>query len=413
MHISTPTTAPTRARPYEKTQKPTPAWVRLMLGRDMAPSRDEYDDVVAAMTVGDPVMDAYIDWMFSHEPRLGHQLFNQALEHGIDSIADAPEPLRALFRVVDTEPAWLDRELINDGARFIHGTGMAAPIVLRDLALMGGYLLSGFNQSLVMTGALSNGTSQRIAETGKWWIDCTSIDGLGRHGTGFKSTLHVRLVHGLVRRNLSNKAEWDHATWGLPLSQIDMVATYLGFSVVMLNGLRMLGIPTTPHESRAVMHLWSYACWLMGVDEKWLAFTEGKGSVLLNHSLMTQSPPDWTSKELGRALAEEPLSLTFPRLQGIRRRLAYHQHLSVSRYFLGKKQMRQLGLPDNVLPWFPLLTLPPRLLSYSTHRLLPGLRDVQQRRGRQAQLDILAATFGKQEQGIIKPDANHPAHIKP
>ena len=36
----------------------------------------------------------------------------------------------------------MDFDLIDEGARFIHSTGMTAPYVLRDLALMGGYLLS-------------------------------------------------------------------------------------------------------------------------------------------------------------------------------------------------------------------------------------------------------------------------------
>ena len=33
---------PSRARPFEKTQQPTPALLRKLLGRDLAPSQEEF-----------------------------------------------------------------------------------------------------------------------------------------------------------------------------------------------------------------------------------------------------------------------------------------------------------------------------------------------------------------------------------
>lgn len=401
---------PGRVRPFAKTQGRKP-FLKLLAGRDPVPSHAQWRAMADALWDGDAPMDALIDWMFAHGPRESRALFEQALSQGIDSIPGAPAPLRAFFESVDTEPAWLDRNLLDEGARFLHGTGLAAPYVMRDFALMGGYLLSGFNQTLVMTGALAKGSSQRIAETGKWWVDCTEHGGLERFGAGFSSTLHVRLVHGLVRRNLARKAEWDATQWGLPVNQIDMVATYLAFNVVTLGGLRFMGIPITPKESRAVMHLWKYACWLMGVDERWLVDSERDGMVLLYHTFMTQSKPDHTSRELGLALSREPLERRFPVLQGLRRQLAYHQHLSTSRFFLGRQAMRELGLPENVLPWYPLLSAGPRLLAYSGQRLLPATRQRLERRGRQAQLAALASIFGERRQGIINPGENHPAHL--
>lgn len=400
---------PKRVRPFEKTRTPTPGWLRRVLGRELAPSEREYREAGEALWHGDPLMDDWVDWMYRHGPREGRALFEQALASGIDSLEAPPQPLRALFREVERRPDWLRPELLDEGARFIHGTGLTAPYVLRDLALMGGYMLSGFNQALVKTGALNKGASRRIAETGKWWVDCTEPGGLERHATGFETTLHVRMVHALVRRNLSLDPEWDMEQWGLPLSQIDMAATYLGFSVVMLGGLRKMGVPVTRRESQAVMHLWRYACWLMGVDEKWLVDTEREGIVLLHHTFMTQSRPDWTSRELARALAREPLERQYPRWRALRQRLAWRQHLSVSRYFLGRNKMEQLGLPTNITPWYPLLTLPWRFISYSLQRMVPPLNRWQQRRGRTIQLDTLAAMFGDGEHDVIRPSGDHPA----
>ncbi|MCK0155137.1 DUF2236 domain-containing protein [Alcanivorax sp. S6407] len=402
---------PGRVRPFEKTQQPTPLLLKTLLGRDLAPSREEFDGVVGALWVGDPEMDALVDWMMEYGARDARAMFETAINKGLAAVKECPEPLRAFIRKVEKRPSWVDFDLINEGARFIHSTGMTAPYVLRDLALMGGYLLSGFNQSLVLTGALNKGASQRVAETGKWWVDCTEVDGLQRFGAGFRSTLHVRMVHSLVRRNLNRRDDWDASEWGMPLSQVDMVATYLGFCVVMLGGLRKLGVPVTPRESKAVMHLWKYASWLMGVEERWLVDTERQGIVLLQHTLMTQSRPDETTRELGKALADEPLERHFSHLEGIQRRLAYEKHLSMSSYFLDKEKMAQLGLPESTLPWYPVATLVPRFVGHVSQRYNPVLRRRQERRGRRDQLEVLNQMFGDSEQGIIRPDAKHPGHV--
>ncbi|EKF73792.1 hypothetical protein A11A3_11948 [Alcanivorax hongdengensis A-11-3] len=402
---------PGRVRPFEKTQAPTPALLRRLLGRDLAPDREEFDAVVGALNVGDPAMDNLLEWMMDYGPREARALYERAIGDGLATLPDCPEPLRLFVKGLEKRPAWVDFDLIDEGARFIHSTGMTAPYVLRDLALMGGYLLSGFNQSLVLTGALNKGASRRVAETGKWWVDCTEVGGLQRFSEGFRSTLHVRLVHAMVRRNLAGREDWDSTQWGLPLSQVDMVGTYLGFCVVMLGGLRKMGIAVSRRESRAVMHLWKYACWLMGVEERWLVDSERDGIVLLHHTMMTQSRPDWTSRELGQALSREPLDRHFAHLPALQRKLAYHRHLSVSQYFLGKEKMQQLGLPTNQTPWYPLLTMLPRFSSHVVQHHAPGLRQWQQRRGRRAQLQVLQQMFGDGKQDLIRPGANHPGHV--
>jgi hypothetical protein len=409
---------PARVRPFGGTRLRRNPFMRLMMGRDPSPSRAEYDALVDALWAGDAPMDALLDWMYEIGPAQARKLYEQAIENGIDSVADAPQPLRDFFALVDRDPHWLDRDLLEEGVSFIHRTGLVGPYVLRDFALMGGYLLSGFNHALVMTGALNKGAAQRIAETGKWWIDCTEHHGLDRFGAGFRTTLRVRMVHGMVRRHLPARPEWDNDQWGLPVNQTDMLATYLAFGPIMMVGMRAMGIPVTPHESKAVMHLWKYAGWLMGVDEQWLVDREQDGLVLLFQTFMTQSQADWTSKELGRALSEEPLARQFgwhkyaPWLERLRKQLYYHQHLSNSSLFLNRKQMHRLGLPDNILPWFPVSMLVPRFASYTAQRFNPLLKKRLERRGRRAQLDALKSMFGDRTHDIIRPGDNHPAHVR-
>ena len=52
--------------------------------------------------------------------------FHQALEHGIESVPDAPEPLRKFFAEVDQVPDWVDFDLLERGARAVRRMGRPA-----------------------------------------------------------------------------------------------------------------------------------------------------------------------------------------------------------------------------------------------------------------------------------------------
>src|SRR3546814_12892391 len=56
--------------------------------------------------------------------------------------------------------------------------------------------------------------------------------------------------------------------------------------------------------------------------------------------------------------------------------------------------MRALGLPTAVLPWYPLLSAPPRFALHVMLSLLPGGREWLIRRGLAAQQAYLKTLFG-------------------
>lgn len=410
MHMTSTSVPPSRIKSYDDTFQQKPFWFRQTLGRVLAPSRQQWRDMETALSEGDPTMDAWVTWMFNHNPKTARDLFDQALHKGIESIDNPPAPLAALFAQVDNDPPWLDRSQFETALSLIHRTGNIGQLALRDVSLMGGYLLSDFNQALVLTGALTHGASKRLAETGKWWFDVTQTDGMQRYGVGFTSTLHVRLIHALVRRNLPQKEQWQSHQWGLPINQLDMAATSYAFSFVFLLSIRCFGIPVTPKESAAVMHLWKYIGWLMGIDEKWLEDNEIKAGKIFYQLVHAYHEPDWTSVELGQALAEHgrkaPLGnlKDFPKLQKATRELIYQIHLSSTALFINKKQRSQLGLPSNILPWYPLLTAPPRFAWQVGSRLSPSLRKRSSKSGRQRQENLVMGLSGSKRPTIMTPD---------
>lgn len=371
--------------------------LRLLVGRNADPTPEHWRRIGLALMRGDEPMDRLLDWMVAQGLKDSRALFEQALERGIGSIPDAPAPLREFFALIDRRPDWVDMPMVAEGAKVTGCGGMDYFFINRDLALMGGYQASAFNKTLLLTGALKKGPVRRLAETVQWFLDCTEEGGMERFGIGFKSTLRVRLIHALVRRHVQKLPEWRMGEWGLPVNQIDMAATALAFPLTMLMGGRALGVIITARESQAAMHHGRYVCWLMGVEEQWQPRNEREGRRLLYQLSLSITHPDDTSVQLGQALMNEPLQRPYGRFAKLKARYHYERHLSVSSLFLGRKAMRNLGLPDNRLPWFPLLRLPRVTVRHLLSHVIPGARERLARKGRQEVIDFMSTITGAEK----------------
>ncbi|MDT7632150.1 MAG: hypothetical protein QOI50_4080, partial [Pseudonocardiales bacterium] len=65
----------------------------------------------------DPLSDAFISAAFDGGyARSARRLVDQALDHGIATVPEAPPELVALFGHLDSEPAWLDWDRVERGA---------------------------------------------------------------------------------------------------------------------------------------------------------------------------------------------------------------------------------------------------------------------------------------------------------
>ncbi|TLX79491.1 DUF2236 domain-containing protein [Pseudomonas nicosulfuronedens] len=407
------TALPTRHGADLSRARRTAAPIKRFLKAPCEPDAATWQTIGELLMVGDAPMDALVAWMFDIGLGSGMRLYEQALNQGITAIRDAPPALTDFFARVDTAPDWVDPQRLDEGARACGLSGLTGMRVLRDLGLLAGYQASGINRTLVLTGALEKGPQQRVAETTKWWIDCTRPGGMVRGAAGYRSTLHVRLVHALVRRRVSRLEAWDFTHYGLPVNQGDMHATYLAFSAIFLIGQRMLGVVLSRGDREAIIHLWRYIAWLMGVEERWLCASENEAIRALYHNLLSQAPPDDSSRILGSALVDEPLQRHYANFAWLRGRLNRAIHLSIAGTFIDAHGRRALGLPAGSLPWYPLLTAPPRFLFHCLLRACPGGRDWLMRHGLQSQENYLRTLFGGADPRLIAPTHLKTEDVRP
>ena len=284
-----------------------------------------------------------------HPDRVTMAQLQLAIAEGIAAVDDPPPALVAFFDVVDTVPDWVDWELVEEGGRVVRHLGQNAADVLMQLSLLGGYRFGGPTDLLVQTGGLAGDmTRRRLGETQKWTVEVAQPHGMRRDGEGFRLTLHVRVMHALVNETFTPR--WDVARWGVPINQSDQAATLGLFSGVLVLGSRALNVRITPDESRAVMHLWKYIGWLVGVDVAWLVDTEKEQHRLNYHILIAQAGISEAGPKLAQAIVAAQSDLHFERFPRLGRWLSRERLLSMLTTLLGPQSMREFRLPLRP-PW--------------------------------------------------------------
>ncbi|KAI0360337.1 hypothetical protein OH77DRAFT_674257 [Trametes cingulata] len=88
-------------------------------------------------------------------------------------------------------------------------------------------------------------------------------------GEGWKSTVRVRLLHGVARWRTEERWKREGRTnggdAGVPISQEDMAATLAAFSTIPIWCLHRLRLPPTPAQARAYLALWRHVGFYLGV----------------------------------------------------------------------------------------------------------------------------------------------------
>lgn len=285
----------------------------------------------------------------------GHALLNTLLEHGPDAVPDMPVSLRNLYNESLIVPDWLNEKLLQAGAEFCQRAAVFSLVTLRNYSLMGGYESAAINKPLIYTGALKAGPAKRLSETLAFWVDVTGDGAMKPQAIGFNAAVKVRIIHAMARHYTGKSPDWSDNQWGIPVNEGDMVATYLGFSLVFLEGLQMQGFRPSEEEVNGIFHLWKYIGHVLGIDHRLLPDNEEQAIRTLYIWTMTQPPADSDTLALAHALVYAPLTATFPK-KNWQKKLLVEIYLSFNYYYLGKHACKRMHLPATFFKFVPYIT---------------------------------------------------------
>lgn len=274
----------------------------------------------------------------------GWRLFDEAARRGVERVPGAPAAFRALFDQVSHVPMWVDWESIDRGGSALLRAGPLGGIVLALKSLVTGYASPGGNKPLVFSGRLAEQAPRRLNETARFVQATITPRAMRPHGEGWQITLKVRLIHSHVRRMILKSGRWDAAAWGAPVNQHDQAGTSLLFSMIVLRGLRQLGMRIPFEEAQSYMDLWRWSGWLMGIDQELLPATEAEADRLADVLYATQGDADEDSRLLTRALLRSPLQAARTAREKSNARRLVRFSTAMCRALLGDEMADSLGV---------------------------------------------------------------------
>lgn len=389
MVVEMTTRCPTDFRYQEMLRRPQVRAARRVLkttlGFDPAPPPDVAKAFCEDMFAGDPVAEAYVaDALGGDRRRAGRKLLDEALTSrgGFAAVADrAPDSMRALFAEFETVPDWVDRGLVEEGARIWRRWGRT----LFNVA--GAETLEMYTESAVAVplslagGYAGDNALRRFLETARFWIDVSEPGALFALGSAGRATaMRVRVMHVSVRERVSEHPEWDTERWGLPISQSYMTMTLMGGSVAPAMLMWPLGYMTSRAEVRALLHYQRFLGHLLGVRPRHYPETVRGGLQLMFATAMARS---YTAGEHGAELIE-----SFPRAfaprdgrTGLRARYEHRLMGAYTAVCMSPMTRRRYDMPP-AFPWVALLAgrMPYVVATELGRRVVPSVGDWVERR---------------------------------
>ncbi|MCW3160122.1 oxygenase MpaB family protein [Chryseobacterium oryctis] len=306
--------------------------------------------------LGDEVVkDVYFTKKFNEATRqIEHYIRN-----GVSEDDHVHESVKKLFLKTQKIPNWLDYNLLKKGAELCMRGNIDSLISLRDYCLIGGYDYAYLSKPLIATEALKKGAVKRLSETLDFWVNVTRYDALEIHKKGYEFAIKTRLIHSYARLSIKKHYKnWDTENWGEPINSWDMMATYIGFSLVFLHSLKKLGNTFSTEEEKGLFHLWKYVGYLLGIPEELLPNDKKQATEYFYLWTSIQPPSDKDSVLLAHSLLNESLENPILKYQFQRRNLRY-LHICCTWFLLDDEVCKRLQIPEvsgkNVFPYSKIL----------------------------------------------------------
>lgn len=361
-------------------QRVRQAW-KALFRFDPQPSDEMVRSFAEAYYQADPVAEAFVDEVYLGEigPKRGREMLDQALTNGVESVPDAPASLVRLFAEFEQDPEWLDRDLVERGAKVFRRWGTAA-FSFATTSTLEMYSESSITKPLSYAGGYAGKAAhKRQMETVRFWIDVSDPGGLEPGGRGKATAMRVRIMHVFIRRRLMQRPEWDYDAWGVPISIGDASLTLMGGSVVPGLALWSVGHQTTISEIEATIHFWRYVGHLLGVQPEWYPRNFRESVQLMFAAFVKRA---YSAGKDGEELVESYLPAFKPKpgtpwRKRLRDEFNYRMQIGYTALWLMPSTYQRHEMPRR-LPWvfMPIATIPFTFGLETVRRFVPPLNQV-------------------------------------
>ncbi|KAK3321003.1 tat pathway signal sequence, partial [Cercophora scortea] len=259
--------------------------------------------------------------------------------------------LTGLWTDLTTTPSWVSWPQLARGQKVFYRYAGPSVVALTFHSLLGGMGSRRVVETLSRTGGFGvHIARRRLLETFHHILDITrDLPSIQPGGDGFRSSIRVRLLHASVRRRIlrlagTNPSYFDISTLGIPISDLDSIATILTFSSTLLHiGFPRQGIIPTQAEEADYLALWRYIAHLLGTPTHSFLRSPTLAKAAMESLLLSEITPTLTSQRLANNIIAA--------LQNTPPAYASANFLRAEAYWLNGAQLaKALGIPRP--PWY-------------------------------------------------------------
>lgn len=182
---------------------------------------------------------------------------------------DAPQPLRRFFGETTQLPtidgAPVDAARVTRGESVFMSHAFPAAMVLLVKALPEGYAAPPLSNVLRLSDNLSKRPYRRLLGVLQMVVNVTSVGGFEPAGKAIITVPKMRLLHAGVRAIVRKHLPDYEKVHGVPVNLEDMLGTLMGFSYLVITGLKDLAIELTNEEAEDLYYLWRVFAQMMGI----------------------------------------------------------------------------------------------------------------------------------------------------
>lgn len=214
-------------------------------------------DVAADETVAALVREGGVDAV--------NQIFATLRADDQEIPADAPAPFRDFVAATEAPLPDLDFDRLQRGGDVFLRHAFSAAIVLLLDSLPQGYSAPCLSRLLTISDDLGTHPYKRLMGVLQLLVDISQARAFAAGGRATVAAQKMRLLHAGVRFQTPRFRPDFQRRFGVPVNHEDMLATAMGFSFLVISGLRTLGASLRPDEEEDFYHLWYGFSRMMGI----------------------------------------------------------------------------------------------------------------------------------------------------
>lgn len=173
--------------------------------------------------------------------------------------------LSAYFRGTERLPRNVDLDRITRGEQVFERHAFSGALVLLNKSLPEGYQAPNLAIVLNVSGDLRTHTYRRLLGTLQTVVNVSTCHGFQDRGRAVITAQKLRLLHAGVRHLTRKYLPNFEPKYGIPANLEDMLGTVMGFSLLVIQGWRTLGVGLTAEQEDDFFYLWLVFARLMGI----------------------------------------------------------------------------------------------------------------------------------------------------